>query len=128
MRCPASTGSSTTFPRSPPPLSNGSSPPLRVLVVGGGAREHALVWKLHQSPQVTAVFAAPGNAGISLLAETFPVPVSDIEGLKRLAIQNKIELTIVGPENPLADGIVDSFQKSHLAVFGPTQAAARLES
>ncbi len=101
---------------------------MRVLVVGGGAREHALIWKLHQSPQVTAVFAAPGNAGISRLAQTFPISATDVEGLRKLALQVKAELTIVGPEAALEAGIVDAFQKSGLAIFGPTQAAARIET
>jgi phosphoribosylamine--glycine ligase len=101
---------------------------VRVLVVGGGAREHALVWKLHQSPQITGIFAAPGNAGISRLARTFPIAATDVEGLRRLAQEQKAELTIVGQEAALAAGIVDSFQQAKLAIFGPTRAAARIES
>lgn len=100
---------------------------MRVLVIGSGAREHALVWKLHQSPEVTGVSAAPGNAGISRLAATFPVSATDVEGLRRLAIEQETDLTIVGPEASLAAGVVDAFQKSGLAIFGPTQAAARIE-
>ena len=101
---------------------------MRVLVVGGGAREHALVWKLHQSPQVSAVYAAPGNAGISLLAHTFLTPVDDFAGLQDIVRSNQIDLTVIGPEDPLANGIVDSFQAAGLRVFGPTRAAARIES
>jgi phosphoribosylamine--glycine ligase len=101
---------------------------VRVLVVGGGAREHALAWKLHQSPRVSAVYAAPGNAGISLLAHTFPTPVDDFAGLQHIVRSNQIDLTVVGPEDPLANGIVDSFQAAGLRVFGPTRAAAQIES
>jgi phosphoribosylamine--glycine ligase len=101
---------------------------VRVLIVGGGAREHALAWKLHRSPQVTAVYAAPGNAGISLLAHTIPTPVDDLAGLVEIARGNAIDLTVVGPEGPLAAGIVDIFQDAGLAIFGPTRAAARIES
>jgi phosphoribosylamine---glycine ligase len=101
---------------------------VRVLVVGGGAREHALAWKLHQSPQVSAVYAAPGNAGISLLAHTFSTAADDFAGLQELVVSNGIDLTVVGPEGPLADGIVDHFQAAGLRIFGPTRAAARIES
>ena len=101
---------------------------MRVLIVGGGAREHALAWKLHRSPQVSAVYAAPGNAGISLLAHTIPTPVDDLAGLIEIAKSNAIDLTVVGPEGPLAAGIVDVFQEAGLAIFGPTRAAARIES
>src|SRR5712692_1419145 len=101
---------------------------MRVLVVGGGAREHALVWKLQFSPDVTAVYAAPGNAGISFLARANPVAADDIPGLVRLATENWIELTVVGPEAPLAAGLVDAFQAAGLRIFGPTQAAAQIES
>lgn len=100
---------------------------MRVLVVGGGAREHALVWKLHQSAQVSAVYAAPGNAGIALLAHTFPTAVDDFTALQDIATSNNIDLTVVGPEDPLAAGIVDSFQAAGLRIFGPTRAAARIE-
>lgn len=86
------------------------------------------MWKLHQSPQVSAVYAAPGNAGISLLAHTFPTPVDDFAGLRDIVTSNNIDLTVVGPEDPLAAGIVDSFQAAGLRIFGPTRAAARIES
>ncbi len=101
---------------------------MRALVVGGGAREHALVWKLRSSPRVSAIFAAPGNAGISLLAHTAPIAGDDIPGLVEFALANSIDLTVVGPEGPLAAGIVDAFQEAGLRVFGPTRAAARIES
>lgn len=100
---------------------------MRVLVIGSGAREHALIWKLHQSPEVTEVLAAPGNAGISLIARTAAVAATDVAALRQLATNEKVDLTIVGPEDPLAAGVVDEFQRAGLAVFGPTQAAARIE-
>src|SRR5581483_4668908 len=101
---------------------------MRVLVVGSGAREHALVWKLRFCPEVTAVYAAPGNAGISFLAHTEPVQAHDIDGLRAMAREFRIDLTIIGPEVPLAAGIVDAFQNMGLRVFGPTRAAAQIES
>ncbi|HZT08050.1 MAG TPA: phosphoribosylamine--glycine ligase [Chloroflexota bacterium] len=101
---------------------------MRVLVVGGGAREHALVWKLRFCPQVTAVYAAPGNAGISFLAHTEPVRADDIGGLLNMAREYQIDLTIVGPEAPLAAGIVDVFQQAHQRIFGPNRAAAQIEA
>ncbi|MEA2639376.1 MAG: phosphoribosylamine---glycine ligase [Chloroflexota bacterium] len=100
---------------------------MRVLVVGGGAREHALVWKLQFSPDVNAVFAAPGNAGISFLARSTGVEADDTRGLIATAIENQIELTVVGPEAPLAAGLVDAFQDAGLRIFGPTRAAAQIE-
>lgn len=101
---------------------------MRVLVVGGGAREHALVWKLHFSPLVSGIYAAPGNAGIAFLARAAPISAEDIPGLFRFALENSIDLTVVGPEGPLAGGIVDRFQAAGLRIFGPTQSAARIES
>ncbi|MBM2813064.1 MAG: phosphoribosylamine/glycine ligase [Chloroflexi bacterium] len=100
----------------------------RVLVVGSGAREHALVWKLQFSPGVSAVFCAPGNAGISFLARSLDVGSGEFGSLVRAVKENQIDLTIIGPEVPLADGIVDRMQESGLRVFGPTQAAAHIES
>jgi len=99
---------------------------MRILVVGSGGREHALVWKLAQSGE--PVFCAPGNAGISRIAECRPVKADDIPGLMKLAAEEKIDLTVVGPEAPLAAGIADDFAAKGLAVFGPTKSAARLES
>jgi phosphoribosylamine--glycine ligase len=98
---------------------------MRLLVVGSGGREHALAWKLGQSPFVEAVFVAPGNAGTPL---TIPVAPTDIEGLVQAARRYHIDVTVVGPELPLALGIVDRFQKEGLAIFGPTRAAASLEA
>ncbi len=101
---------------------------MRVLVVGGGAREHALVWKLSQSPRIDAIFTAPGNAGTSQISTNLPIAATDIEGLIHAAIAQKIDLTVVGPEDPLAAGLADAFMERGLAVFGPVAAAARIES
>ena len=100
---------------------------MKVLVIGGGAREHALVWKLKQSPQVKWIFCAPGNAGIAKDAHTVDIAASDIEGLKKFALKEKIDLTVVGPEAPLVAGVVDAFEKAGLLIVGPTAAAAELE-
>jgi phosphoribosylamine--glycine ligase len=100
---------------------------MRVLVVGGGGREHALVWRLRKSPQVEAVFCAPGNAGIAELAECVPIAVDDLPGLVRFAREHAIDLTVVGPELPLTLGLVDRFRDASLRAFGPTAAAAELE-
>jgi phosphoribosylamine--glycine ligase len=100
---------------------------MRVLVVGQGAREHALCWKLKQSPLVRELYAAPGNAGIASVADCVPIGVADIIELADFAEQLKMDLTIVGPELPLTLGIVDEFQKRGLAIFGPTRLAAELE-
>jgi phosphoribosylamine--glycine ligase len=102
--------------------------PMRVLVVGSGGREHALAWKLHQSPKAEAIFCAPGNAGTEGLGENVPIKADDFGGLVRFAKENRIGLTVVGPDDPLALGLVDQFQSENLRVFGPTKAAARLES
>lgn len=101
---------------------------MKVLVVGSGGREHALVWKLSQSPEVDAIFCAPGNGGIGELAEPVDLGAEDIEALAEFAENRDIDLTVVGPEAPLAKGIVDVFEKRGLRIFGPTKAAARLES
>jgi phosphoribosylamine--glycine ligase len=101
---------------------------MKVLVVGGGGREHALAWKLQQSESVTGVYVAPGNAGIKEVATAVAIPADDISQLKRFAIDKAIDLTVVGPDNALANGIVDEFQQAGLKIFGPTKAAARLES
>lgn len=100
---------------------------MNVLVVGGGGREHAICWKLHQSPHVTHIFCAPGNAGIAEIATCVPINPTDIERLAELAIAQKIDLTIVGMDDPLAKGIVDLFKKKGLRIFGPTQSASKLE-
>jgi phosphoribosylamine--glycine ligase len=100
---------------------------MNVLVVGGGGREHALVWKVAQSPKVTKIYAAPGNAGIAGLAECVPIKAEDIPGLLAFARSRKIDLTIVGPEGPLSRGIVDEFTKAGLRIFGPSGKAAEIE-
>jgi len=100
---------------------------MRVLVIGGGGREHALVWKLRQSPRVDALWCAPGNAGIAGDAECVPIAVDDVKGLLRFATERKVDLTVVGPELPLTMGLVDAFGAAGLRAFGPTAAAARLE-
>src|SRR5688572_10366782 len=101
---------------------------MRVLVIGSGAREHALVWKLQFCPAVTKVYAAPGNSGISFLARTEPIPVTDMASLINLARDEQVDLTIVGPEAPLAEGIVDAFERFGLRIFGPSRGAAQIEA
>ena len=101
---------------------------MKVLVIGGGGREHALAWKLAQSPKVQAVYVAPGNGGTALDRRLVNVPITDIPALRAWAQDEKIALTVVGPEAPLAAGVVDEFRAHGLRVFGPTQAAAQLES
>jgi phosphoribosylamine--glycine ligase len=101
---------------------------MKILVVGGGGREHALVWKIAQSPRVTKLYCAPGNAGIEQLATCVAIQADDIAGLKTFAQSANIDLTVVGPEAPLAAGIADEFRKARLKIFGPTRAAAQLES
>lgn len=101
---------------------------MHILIIGSGGREHALVWKLAQSPKVKKIFCAPGNAGIAAQAECVDISATDIPKLIHFAKTKKIDLTVVGPEAPLADGIVDAFKKEHLPIFGPTQEAALLES
>lgn len=98
-----------------------------VLVVGGGSREHALCWKLRQSPKVGKLYIAPGNGGTDDVAESVSIGVFEFEKLASFAKEKNIGLTVIGPDDPLAMGIVDVFQKKGLRVFGPTQAAARLE-
>jgi phosphoribosylamine---glycine ligase len=100
---------------------------MKVLIIGSGGREHALAWKISQSPLLTKLYAAPGNAGIEQLAECHPIKADDIPALLEFAKKEKIDLTIVGPEAPLVAGIVDTFQNEGLKIFGPSQAAARLE-
>ena len=100
---------------------------MKVLVIGSGGREHALCWKIKQSSQVTELFCAPGNGGISSLAECVDIKADDIIPLVDFAKERGIDLTVVGPEVPLVKGIVDLFEKEGLKIFGPSQAAARLE-
>jgi phosphoribosylamine--glycine ligase len=100
---------------------------MRVLLVGGGGREHALAWKLRQSQHCDALYAAPGNAGIAQLAECVPVAASAIADLVQFARQNAIDLVVVGPESPLIAGLADALQEAGIPCFGPTRAAAQLE-
>ena len=101
---------------------------MKVLVVGGGGREHALCWKISKSPIVKALFCAPGNVGISKHATSVDIKVTDIESMVRFARAEEIDLTVVGPEIPLSLGIVDRFQEENLNIFGPNKAAAEIES
>jgi phosphoribosylamine---glycine ligase len=101
---------------------------MRVLLVGGGGREHALAWRLTQDDRTVSIIAAPGNPGIAELAECVSVSSTDVDGLLALAQSRRVDLTVVGPEAPLAAGIVDRFRAARLAVFGPTQAAAEIET
>lgn len=100
---------------------------MKVLVVGGGGREHALVWKIAQSPLVEKVYCAPGNPGTAALAENLPIAVDQLDKLLAFAYENKIDLTVVGPEQPLSLGIVDLFESHGLKIFGPSQKAAFIE-
>ena len=101
---------------------------MKIFLIGSGGREHALAWKLKQSPGVDQIFCAPGNAGTAQVAENVAIGASDLAALARFAKQNGIDLTIIGPDDPLALGIVDLFHAQGLRVFGPDKAATRLES
>ena len=101
---------------------------MNILVIGGGGREHALVWKLRQSPRVTKVFCVPGNAGIAQIATCVPIPITDHPALVKFAREKRITLTVVGPDDALAAGLVDVFEANGLRIFGPNKAAAQLES
>jgi phosphoribosylamine--glycine ligase len=101
---------------------------MKILVIGSGGREHALAWKLAQSPRVSRLFCAPGNAGMADVATCVSIQADDLVGLKEFALAERVDLTVVGPEAPLALGIADEFRKAKLKIFGPTKAAARLES
>jgi phosphoribosylamine--glycine ligase len=98
------------------------------MVIGGGAREHTLVWKLRQSPRVKEIYVAPGNAGTGLVAENLDIEATDLEALTQAAQKRKIDLAVIGPEAPLAAGIVDLFENSGIATFGPTKEATKIES
>jgi phosphoribosylamine---glycine ligase len=100
---------------------------VRILVVGSGGREHALAWKLAQSPQVTEIISAPGNPGMAEVGRAVPVPADDLRGLARLAEDESIDLVVVGPEVPLVSGLTDVLAGSGIPVFGPTRAAAEIE-
>jgi len=101
---------------------------VKILVVGSGGREHALAWKLAESPDVDQVYCAPGNAGTEEIGENVSIPASDLSHLARFAKQNRIDLTVVGPDDALAAGIVDLFEGEGLRVFGPNQKAAQVEA
>ncbi len=101
---------------------------MNVLVIGAGAREHAIAWKIRQSPKVDKLFAAPGNAGTASIAVNLPISPTDLDGLLKAVLERNIGLTIVGPETPLAMGIVDLFKSKGLAIFGPTKGAAQIEA
>ena len=100
---------------------------MKVLVVGGGGREHALAWKISRSPLVSKVFCAPGNPGTSFICENISLGAEDMEGLLKFAVDKKVDLTVVGPEQPLAQGIVDLFTEKGLRIFGPSRRSAQLE-
>ena len=101
---------------------------MNVLIIGSGGREHALAWKIGQSPRAERVFIAPGNAGTDLDGENVPIATDDFDGLIKFAKENSVGLTVVGPEAPLAAGIVDAFEEADLRVFGPNKAAAEIEA
>ena len=101
---------------------------MKILVIGSGGREHALAWKLRQSPNAERIFCAPGNAGTADIGENVAIPASDLGALVRFAKQNRIGLTVVGPDDPLASGIVDLLAAEKLRAFGPTKSAARIEA
>ena len=100
---------------------------MKVLIIGGGGREHALVWKISSSPKVDKIFCAPGNAGISRIAECVSIRADDVQGLLSFVKHNKIDVTVVGPEAPLVLGISDAFRSEGLKIFGPSKAASKLE-
>ncbi|MGC1962945.1 MAG: phosphoribosylamine--glycine ligase N-terminal domain-containing protein, partial [Candidatus Sulfotelmatobacter sp.] len=101
---------------------------MKVLVLGSGGREHALVWKLRQSARVSKLYCAPGNGGIADEAECLPVDLKSVESMVALGEQVRPDLTVVGPELPLTLGVVDEFTRRGWPVFGPTKAAAQLEA
>jgi phosphoribosylamine--glycine ligase len=101
---------------------------MKILVIGSGGREHALTWKLRQSPHAEHIFCAPGNAGTAEVGENVAIPANDLTALVRFAKENRVDLTVVGPDDPLAAGIVDLFTAEKLRVFGPSKSAARIEA
>jgi phosphoribosylamine--glycine ligase len=104
------------------------APLMKILVIGSGGREHALAWKLRQSPHAGRIFCAPGNAGTAEIGENVAIPANDLQALVRFAKENHVDLTVVGPDDPLAAGIVDLFAAEKLRAFGPTKSAARIEA
>src|SRR5438128_10042935 len=101
---------------------------MKILVIGSGGREHALAWKLRQSPHAERIFCVPGNAGTAEIGENVAVAANDFDALVRFAKENHVDLTVVGPDDPLAAGIVDLFAAEKLRAFGPTKSAARIEA
>src|SRR6266487_1868524 len=101
---------------------------MKIFVIGSGGREHALTWKLRQSPYADRIFCAPGNGGTGEIAENVAIPVTDLKALVRFAKENRVDLTVIGPDDPLASGIVDLFTSEKLRAFGPDKSAARIES
>ena len=102
---------------------------MKVLIVGGGGREHAIAWKLNQSPRVDELLCAPGNAGIAQVARCFPeVKATDLEGMLDLARREKVDFVVVAPDDPLAMGMVDRLEAAGIPAFGPVAAAAQLEA
>ena len=101
---------------------------MKILVIGSGAREHAICWKLKQSVLASQIYCAPGNPGIAEVVNVVNIAASAVDELLAFALENKIDLTIVGPEQPLSLGVVDLFLSKGLKIFGPTKAAAKLES
>ena len=100
---------------------------MKVLVIGNGGREHALCWKLSQSPKLTKLYAAPGNAGMEDVAQLIDIPAKDQEGLLKFCKRESIDLVVVGPEAPLVEGLVDRFSKEGIKIFGPNKFGAQLE-
>src|SRR5216117_3380744 len=101
---------------------------MKILIIGSGGREHALAWKLRQSPHADRIFSAPGNAGTSEIVENVTIPANDLQKLVRFAKENRVDVTVVGPDDPLAAGIVDLFAAEKLRAFGPMKSAARIEA
>lgn len=101
---------------------------MKVLIIGGGGREHTIAWKLNQSPRIKRLYCAPGNGGIASLAECVPISATDLDGIVNFAKENKIDLTVVAPDDPLAMGLVDKLEENGLRAFGPRQSAAEIES
>src|SRR4029079_10455196 len=101
---------------------------MKILVIGSGGREHALTWKLRQSPHADRIFCAPGNGGTAEIAENVSIPARDLNALVSFAKENLIDLTVVGPDDPLAAGVIDLFTAEKLRAFGPDKSAARIEA
>src|SRR5258708_606190 len=102
-------------------------PPMKVLLIGNGGREHALAWKLAASPRVTQLFVAPGNPGTAQVADNVPIAATDLEGIEKFIRRNGVEFVVIGPEDPLAMGLADRISAMNVKVFGPSKEASRLE-